>query len=275
MKIKKNYKIVLIIFFSGLLGIIFYKLLMSGSVLSEQDAFAMIYGNYDMMHQKSIWKYMNLSRQKRDSYWDKKTGIVTKIFFQRYKENGHKKIFLLTKTVPIDFPFECHACLPLLSATVFSRDHGKWKIEAQNLFLMFAGEYGMPPKTRLISVGKNSHGLLLEFEHHGGGTSKEIVIIIPFKKDILNAYQETIYYENFSDCGWSLQCAAFTTNVEFNKLKSNGDYYQLNVKKFGTDTDEKQDFKAVPIEEEIVYRFLDGKYVQISKKAYPKIEYNF
>lgn len=273
MKIKKYYKIILSIFFLGLLGIIFLKLLMPGSVLSEQDAFAMIYGNYDTMNQKSIWKYMNLSRQEIDSYWAKKTGLVTKILFQAYKENRHNKIFLLTKTVPIDFPFECHACLPLLSATVFLRDHGKWKIEAQNLFLMFAGEYGMSPKTKLISLGKNSHGLLLEFEHHGGGTSKEIAIITPFKKNILNAYQETIYYDNFSDCGWSLQCAAFTTNVEFNKLKLYDDYYQLNVKKFETDTDERQDFKAVPIDEEIVYRFLDGKYVQVLKKAYPKIEY--
>jgi hypothetical protein len=47
---------------------------------------------------------------------------------------------------------------------------------------MFSGGYGIPPKPKLILVDKNKHGLLLEFEHHGGRTGKEIAIIIPFKK---------------------------------------------------------------------------------------------
>ena len=36
-----------------------------------------------------------------------------------YYENGKNKIFLLTKTIPTNIPFDCHACLPFIGAAVF------------------------------------------------------------------------------------------------------------------------------------------------------------
>lgn len=208
-------KIVVSIFLVTSFGILLY--LLSVHDLSEQEAFVMIFGNYNTVHQSSIWNNMNLGKQEVDSFWEKRTGIVSKVLFQTYEENGNKKIILLTRTVPIGITFECHACLPLLSATVFIRNKGKWNIESQNRFLMYGGEYAISPQAKLISVGNNKHGLLLEFEHWGGGANKEIVILIPYKKSITNAYQETIDYDNFSDCGWSIQCAAYTAKFEFNK----------------------------------------------------------
>jgi hypothetical protein len=168
----------------------------------------------------------------------------------------------------------CHACLPLLSATVFVKDKGAWVIESQNLFLTYEGEYGIQPTAKIILIGKNKFGLLLESEHKNGvSTDREIMLLVPFKKNIAISHKQIIYYNDFNSCGWSLPCAAFTATFDFKKFRNNT-FYDLKIKRFGTDNDEMQADKAVPIDEEITYRFLDGKYNQISRNALPKIRYD-
>jgi hypothetical protein len=147
--------------------------------LSEQQAFVILFGNYDSMYKRAIWKNMKLPVKQPDNFWEQKTGIVSSVLFQSYTESGKKKFFFLTKTIPSDIPFQCHACFPLLSAIVFSLDKGEWKIESQNPFLMYESEYGEVPAAKLISIGNNKTGLSLEFEHHDDGISKSIAIIIP------------------------------------------------------------------------------------------------
>ena len=86
---------------------------------SEDQALTMVFGNYDPIQKTSVWKKMEFpSKEDVDEYfWKSRAGIVSSVFYQAYKENGKKKFFLLTKTIPLDIPYICHACLPLLGAT--------------------------------------------------------------------------------------------------------------------------------------------------------------
>lgn len=270
MRIKKYFKIILSVLIIFSIGIIFS--IKPKPSLSEERAFAMFFGNYDSANKSSIWKNMRFpDKEEADDYWKEKTGIVKSVFFQPYNEDGKKKIFLLTKTIPKDFSFDCHACLPLIGAAVFVLDKSNWIIESQNLSLMYAGEYGEPLMVKLIAVGKNKFGLSVEFEHIGEGFYKEMVLVVPYNNKIENAHQETIYYENFNDCGRSMQCAAFTAQFGFDNVNSD-DFYGLKIRRFGTETDKTHDYNAVPVDINIVYKFINGKYLEISRKGFATVQ---
>lgn len=152
----------------------------------EVQALSMIFGNYDNTHQISIWENIKFSTKEDEMlFWGKKTGIVSSVLFQQYEEAGKGKVFLVTKTTPVGSPFDCHACLPLLSAAVLVYENGDWRVESKNLFLTHDGEYGMSPKAKLVSMKNNKHGVLLEFEHSGNGVTRERVLLIPKKKTIM------------------------------------------------------------------------------------------
>lgn len=150
------------------------------SLFIEDQALTMIFGNYERAHRISVWENMKFPTQDdKEYFFGKKAGIVSSVLFQAYEESGKEKVFLLTKTVPVGVPFECHACLPLLSAAVFVYDKARWHVESRNLFLMYEGEYGVSPKAQLILI-ENKHGASLEFKHWGdGATASEKVILIP------------------------------------------------------------------------------------------------
>lgn len=245
-----------------------------GSTFSEKEAFILLFGNYDSAKKIANWKNMKFSEKKEQDcfFWKNKTGIVRNILLLPCRENGKRKFFFLTQTIPKDIPFNCHACLPLISATVFSLDMNNWKIDSQSLFLMYGGKYGKSPSAKLISVGKEKKGVLLEFERHGEGHIKESYLVIPYKKKILNAHKEIIYYDNFNDCGRSIHCASFSAKMYFNK-KTLGDFYELKIKKIGTENDEKYDYKIVSVNEKHSYYFLNGKYRKISGNHSKKIKF--
>jgi len=235
---------------------------------SEKDAFMVVFGNYDSIHKSAAWKNMNFpkSAEVENDFWKSKTGTVSKVFFEPYKENGKKKFFFLTKTSPINTNYDCHACLPLLSATIFSKKKWKWEIESQNLFLMYEGEYAESPIVNLIRVGDEKYGATLECEHRSGESfDKEWYLLIPHDKNIVIAHQETRYYDDFNSCDHVIQCAAYSTTFNFSKVP-NDTFYQLTVKKFGTSNDEPPYYKAVPVDEEVTYQILNGEYVKISSK---------
>ncbi len=229
---------------------------------SEEQALTMIYGNYDSVSKSSTWMNMPFSNKEDAGYFEEKKGLVRAIFFNPYHENGKNKIFLLTKTIPTNIPFDCHACLPLIGAAVFVNKRGHWEIEAQNKMIMYDGEYGELPVMKLIEIGKNKFGLSLEFGHVVV-RDKEINIFVPYKNSIVNAYKEIIFYENFNDCEYArtIQCEAYKTTINFDK-STKGDFYDLQVKKFGTIYSDKRR-KMMPVYQRISYRLINGSYTMI------------
>ena len=136
---------------------------------------------------------------------------------------------------------------------------------------MYDGEYGERPAVKLISVGNARFGLSLEFGHIAE-TNRELNILVPYESNILNAHHEVIYYENFNDCAFSesIQCVAYTANIDFIK-SSKGVYHDLNIKKFGTIYSDKKD-KAMPVDQKITYKFINGKYTEIDHTGYKNEE---
>ncbi len=240
-------------------------------VLSEAQAMKMIYGNYNSAMKHASWENISFPNKEIDGYFKERKGFVKTISLITFQENGKNKVFLLTKTIPTNIPFDCHACLPLIGAAVFTENNNHWKIEAQNQFIMYDGEYGELPVVELIQVGQNKFGLSLEF-NHVAERDKELSLLIPYKKNILQAHKETVYYENFNDCTFSetIPCEAYTAAVNFEKSNED-DYYNFKVKKFGTTYSEKRN-KSMPVDETITYKFMNGKYKEINHAGSSYIE---
>ncbi len=107
--------------------IITFNFLFKSSLLEDQ-ALRMVYGNYDYSSKSAIWMNISFSDNDTSSYFKERQGVVKAIFFQPYYENGKRKVFLLTKTIPTNIHFDCHACLPLIGAAIFVRKMGHWKL---------------------------------------------------------------------------------------------------------------------------------------------------
>ena len=271
MKIKKHFNIISIIFIAALFVLVFSWLFANN--FSEKKALTMLFGDYDSTHKNSIWRGMRFPNNDIPSFWESKVGIVSGVLFQRYKECGRNKVFFLTKTIPVGISFGCHACLPLLGAAVFVRKYGVWQVESQNKFLMYEGEYGVSPVAKLITIGESKFGLLLELEHRNGESlAKEVTLLVPYRDNIEIAHQEIIYYDNFNSCGWSMPCAFFTAKLDFEE-SGQDPFYALIIKRIGTENDEAQAYKAIPVSEKIFYHFVNGRYIKISNKGLPRIRY--
>lgn len=255
---KKYFKIIMILVILFCLAAAFF--VRYNPSLSEKQALMMIYGNYEPVRKSSSWINIPFpNKEDASGYFEERKGIVRSIFFKPYREDGKNKVFLLTKTIPTNIPFDCHACLPLIGAAVFVEKRSHWEIEAQNQFIMYDGEYGELPVVKLIEIGKDKFGLSLVFEHIVV-RDRELSILVPYKNSIVNAYKEIIFYENFNDCEYArkIQCEAYTEDISFDKvLKS--DFYGLQVKKFGTIFSDKRE-KMMPVDQEITYQLINGSY---------------
>lgn len=238
-------------------------------IFSEKKAFLMLFGNYDAINHSAIWKDIPFPKGEKLNLWRSRAGIVKKVFFQRYRESGKEKIFFLVKTVPKDTPYECHVCLPLISAVIFVKQYDRWTIEAKNLFLMYGGQYAESPKVKLIAIGKEKQGLILEFHYHDGESQeKETSLLVPYKNTIEIAYQDITDYDNFNSCYESSPCAAYSTKMIFHTVEGKT-FYTLEMNKWGTRNDEKQHYKAIPVQEDLFFYLKNGKYSLHPYKSYP------
>jgi hypothetical protein len=269
-----KYKITLALIITIIISAVIFIYFLSGSDFTEKQAMMALFGNYNDNQKDSIWENMDIPEKDTDSFFSKRTGIASTIFFKSYKESGQKKFFLITKTIPTDIYFQCHACYPLISAAIFVKSYGHWKIEAQNLFVMYEGEYGEPPKVEMIRIGNDKFAAKFEYECHTGlFVETEIALLVPHQNHIENSYKQVIYYDNFTDCGSVQQCAAYKAEIDFDKTTKDS-FYRIKTTRFGTELDNKQDDIAIPVDEKSVYQFQNGKYVQISGIRSPKAMYN-
>jgi hypothetical protein len=62
-------------------------------------------------------------------------------------------------------------------------------LKVERLPLTYEGEYGIPPKAKLILMKNNKHGVLLEIIHRGDGVTREKAFLIPKGEKIKVKYE--------------------------------------------------------------------------------------
>lgn len=193
--------------------------------------------------------------------------ITVKPFFsQAALDAGSEKVFFLTYAVPQGKPddvetFGCHACAPLIGATLFSRKDGKWIVESSNPSVMLYGQFGEPPEAKMIKIGPNRTGVELNLTYGGQGEfTTTAAILVPWHAGFTKAFWTTLS-GRYEDCKFTkLPCYQYTKQMQFVGGK-NPDYFDMVLKSSGTDIQHSEPPKRVRVSKVERWRFLNGKYL--------------
>lgn len=106
------------------------------------------------------------------------SGTVAVAFDAAYRELGLDKHFVLTWTKPVGENYDCHVCLPLLSAAVFSRRNSQWSIESKEKYLILGASFGQKPRCQLVKIGPEKFGIVMHYSDLAQGFETEWIVLV-------------------------------------------------------------------------------------------------
>jgi Flp pilus assembly protein TadD len=228
---------------------------------SVERAMELIYGNYNRADKTSLWADIGPQEKLKDSNFADSKGLVAAEFSESYKENGLEKVVLVTKVVPAEEEYVCHACEPIMGLFSFVKTGTTWHVEAQNKFLGTIGSYGKIPKPQLIRIGTDKFGLMLDNSNSHMGHSHTCryiysisngVISSIFHKDISESEFEYIDDNDEPIVKWS-----YETKFEFIN-GNNPKYFDIMETKIGKER--KEDGNIASVNAVTLYSFDGSKY---------------
>ena len=175
--------------------------------------------------------------------------------------DGKEKYFLLTQTTDLKEPQACFACLPIIGAAVFSKEGGKWVLEAENKYVGMTGGYGvLGGDVGLAEVGPEKHGIvhnlvITKYNCRGGVFD----IIMPYHGSIgsfrVGEYEELCIRDNGVAVG---RIDALPSGFGFDRSASAGGYYEV-TRKLRSQTNARS--KVVTTTQR--FRFTNGAYKSV------------
>ena len=163
-------------------------------------ALEMLYGDYDKQLGTAKWEVVNPPEQEFEAFRNIPGARVRAAFQADYQEDGERKVFLLTSAVPdSQNDYSCHACRPLIGATIFVKVDNQWKVEASEKYLMEGDGFGKVPDTQLVQIGPDKFGLRLSSSDMAQGFESGGQSIIALVKDRITVVFEHITLDD--SCG--------------------------------------------------------------------------
>jgi hypothetical protein len=159
-------------------------LLSAQTPLSQDEALAQMYGNYDANTKTATLPCTDAQRiensKSNGSWWPcyendsvVSVEIILMATVSTSTDPKHKieETYLVTSAAPAHDPlgFDCHSCEPAIGVAQFVRQDLKWKLEGANPTVGFYGSWGGPPSVSLMAIGPSKHGVLLSEDNGGQG----------------------------------------------------------------------------------------------------------
>jgi hypothetical protein len=224
---------------------------------SAKKAFELLYGNYSEEQKESNWKP---SKEELAKFYEssdsssEKDFYVTSVLVSPFKEAGTDKYMVVTSASPPDN--DCHACAPVLGVAVFKKDGNKWSLELEQKYVDKIGSYGTAPDGKLVKIGDDSYGILLESSDTGQGyTYQGVALLANINRTFKNVLFAQTAGDNSGTCGDDLgPCWQFSSKYEFIPGK-NKNFYDFKVEFTGTKGQEDDPKKVIPANETKIYEF--------------------
>lgn len=220
-----------------------------------------LFGNYDSQSHTALWKDIEVpDRPELSNFRGISNGTVAMAFDGLYRQSGVDKHFVITLTKPVDESYDCHACLPLLSAAVFSQKGVNWQVETEARYLMLGAGFGEKPRCQVIQFGRDKFGVLMHYNDLAQEFEAEHIILVASEG---NTIRPILMLTTREDSGDALcqqappndeGCAHYSVEYRF-VPRSNADYFELAT----TKTTKLQGGDVISTE---VFSFVDGKYVR-------------
>jgi hypothetical protein len=227
-------------------------------------AMTSLYGNYDPKIAVSITPTPDDLGD--DSSFGTSGHIRVRPFFAAsVNEGGVNKVFLLTYATPLEREpgFDCHACVPLISAFEFSLDKGRFTLTASSKNTLFLGAWGYPPRGSTLRIGPSRYAIKLEDLDGGQGYhSLVIALFVPWQGTFDAVLKRWMGDDDSGDCPppeGNSPCYANHKRIEMAK-GLNPDYYDIMLTLSGTEGTENPPYRIRRVSGVERLRFIDGKY---------------
>jgi hypothetical protein len=143
------------------------------------NALQALFGNYDSQAHTATWNDIDVpDRPELSNFQRTSQGSVGVAFDGAYRELGLDKHFVITWTKPAGESYDCHVCLPLLSAAIFSRQDNKWQVESEAKYLLLGAPFGQRPRCQLVKFGPEKFGVLMHYSDEAQGFETEWIVLI-------------------------------------------------------------------------------------------------
>jgi hypothetical protein len=232
-------------------------------------AMAAYCGNYDEQKKQCL---VALAQPTPDGRFPEATQMVVRPVFSSFgREAGRPTFTLVTDAVPVNEPFDCHACSPTIGMAIFAGSDSKWKIEASNQQVTDAGAWGKPPSDiQIVQIGPSRSAVEIKDTGEGQGeTTRSLTLLVPWNGTINVALERIIADDDAGDCGveGGLPCYSNHRTVTFLRT-NNAEYYDMELELEGNDLDDAtRPFKAIPVHGVERLTLQDGKYRQAFRRG--------
>jgi len=268
--------------------VLVFAFLCSAIVLPAQGPFSIdealkqLYHNYDPAKKTAQWECTKEQQTKESDrlcdYLEAgalKDVSVSVLLTAQVPEGDVTRVYLATSAEPAEF--DCHACIPATGAAAFVWQGQRWILESANVAAAYLGGWGEAPRTDLITIGPQKHGLLLSSTDMGQGYVGAIKqLLAPIGKSV----EEIWSLKDDDDDSGSIDpddkllakpvcraSAAFRFLAGDEESEGTKDYYDIEVISRGSSW---QDYDH-PVKRENwaeIYTFKDGKYRLARKTAF-------
>lgn len=186
--------------------------------------------------EKGIFLTKSLTREEVQSLGLSCDAVeIYPIFFSPYKQDGESRFIILNQILGCEVV--CHACSPTITGATFAFKDGSWRLKTNQSFITNRiGEWGTIPEGSgaLINVGPDKFAVALDvtysqmgityvYRHIIAEVGNQIRLIFSSKMSGVNPF-----------CEDPADCWKFDTSYDYT-LSDNQEYYDITVRRFGSD----------------------------------------
>jgi hypothetical protein len=150
----------------------------------------------------------------------------------------------------------------MIGMAVFLKTAQSWDTVSFSKTIVYFGQSGGAPNARAVQIGPQRTGIVLQT---GAGNDGEYftisAILIPWHKDVVEAFHGETGHDNGGDCGPITGRPCFDNSKEVSFVPGrNPDYFDLRLTLSGTDFADDTDEKRKNVQGSERFTFSEGKY---------------
>jgi hypothetical protein len=224
----------------------------------------LIYGNHDARTGTSQWLNPPKAAVEALGFGAQKSLVARYGGGFPIVQGGERKVVIWTWSA-VAQPFDCHACAPVISATVFAQTEGRWRIEGAEPALGASGGWGRPGQVKIEKVGPDAYALITESGFTGQGETSSLATVYVMQPGgrFKQAANIDTHGDNGGNCdtdkSGSVPYACYDYSATYT-FRPNGaqPFYDLVVTTTGTRIGDKG--KVISAKGTKVYVYREGEY---------------
>lgn len=227
--------------------------------MTVDRAMSLLYSEYDQSTGRALVEFNKAEAEYGN--WVEGEPIFAKPFFSKtYSEGLKEKFIILTSAAPPGY--DCHACSPVIGASIFVKESTGWKLDLAHKSIGHYFSWGQAAKPRFERIGKDKYGVILEWEDGGQGWFSGQAHLLAATDHVLEEVGTFLTSENNAGGVSNREdYVAITGRYDFIPGQLN-DFYNIRIVYRGKKATGKGNRVVIkPFSKVVLYEFKNGQYV--------------